>query len=381
MSSQEAAYRLGNLHLMHSTRSVVYLNTRKPDKRFKILKSYKEIEELDDDCTDVFHTNIVAYYHDRPVSLEDWSLYRFASWFTRCSPSTQVQNTGRPPLQKIKCEKHNVWLTKNSKFKVVRFPKFPFGSEEYSYSMLLLLLPHRCETSILQPYESAQEAFRAKQSLFNNSINHLYFSFTDEMENAMRRIRMCENELGISSMCSNDSIDNGAYFDNISVPIFPTNESGSGHVNIVTGSAETTDMHSLECCSMSEGEFHEHVKRMSPCQANVLQYVKSFFSGQSFEHSKDVLHLFISGGAGVGKSFITRMLIAYLQLYTSSQVGVSPVVVCAPTGTAARNINGFTIHSLLQIPVSDYLNYEQLPPFRLSKLQKQFRSVHTIIID
>jgi hypothetical protein len=28
MSGQEAAYRMGNLHLFHSTRSVVYLNTR-----------------------------------------------------------------------------------------------------------------------------------------------------------------------------------------------------------------------------------------------------------------------------------------------------------------------------------------------------------------
>lgn len=36
MSAQEAAYRLGNLHLIHSTRKVVYINTRSPTKRFKM---------------------------------------------------------------------------------------------------------------------------------------------------------------------------------------------------------------------------------------------------------------------------------------------------------------------------------------------------------
>ena len=75
--------------------------------------------------------------------------------------------------------------------------------------------------------------------------------------------------------------------------IFPEN------VNTLTGRAETTDMHSLECCSMNEGEFLEHVNRMSSCQSNVLQYVKSFFdASSSIVDPKNELHLFISGEAG-----------------------------------------------------------------------------------
>lgn len=57
MSAQEAAYRLGNLHLIHSTRKVVYINTRFPTKRFKMLKPQKIIEEINDICTDIFFTN------------------------------------------------------------------------------------------------------------------------------------------------------------------------------------------------------------------------------------------------------------------------------------------------------------------------------------
>lgn len=89
----------------------------------------------------------------------------------------------------------------------------------------------------------------------------------------------------------------------------------------------------------------------------------------------------MTGGAGVGKSFVTRMIIAYLQLHVPITFGTSPVVVCAPTGTAARNIQGQTIHSLLNIPVQRYVSYECLRPGALKRLQQRFANVHTIVID
>lgn len=69
MSAQEAAYRLGNLHLIHSTRKVVYINTRFPTKRFKMLKPKKYIEEMNVNCTDIFYTNLMDYYHEKPHDL------------------------------------------------------------------------------------------------------------------------------------------------------------------------------------------------------------------------------------------------------------------------------------------------------------------------
>lgn len=54
---------------------------------------------------------------------------------------------------------------------------------------------------------------------------------------------------------------------------------------------------------------------------------------------------------------------------------------CAPTGTAAFNIKGATIHYTFKIHVSDYLNYADLPSYKVSQLRKTFRHVHTVIID
>ena len=54
VSAQEAAFRLSNLKLIQSSRSVVYLNTRPEIKRFKMLKSLSEIEAMPDGETDIF---------------------------------------------------------------------------------------------------------------------------------------------------------------------------------------------------------------------------------------------------------------------------------------------------------------------------------------
>ena len=56
VSAQEAAFRLSNLKLIQSSRSVVYLNTRPEIKRFKMLKSLSEIEAMPDGETDIFCT-------------------------------------------------------------------------------------------------------------------------------------------------------------------------------------------------------------------------------------------------------------------------------------------------------------------------------------
>lgn len=54
---------------------------------------------------------------------------------------------------------------------------------------------------------------------------------------------------------------------------------------------------------------------------------------------------FVSGGAGVGKSFVTREFIK------KAQEDGKSVLVCAPTGIAAINVGGSTIHRLFGIRV------------------------------
>lgn len=79
-------------------------------------------------------------------------------------------------------------------------------------------------------------------------------------------------------------------------------------------------------------------------------------------------NLFITGRAGTGKSF----LIQYFRDHTQKKV-----VVLAPTGRAALNIRGQTIHSFFGFPprMIELKAIRQYPP------KKFFRDVDTLIID
>ena len=59
------------------------------------------------------------------------------------------------------------------------------------------------------------------------------------------------------------------------------------------------------------------------------------------------LHLFITGGAGTGKSHLTKTLYSAISKtsYGSSFFDKPKVILQAPTGVAAVAINGSTIHS------------------------------------
>lgn len=129
---------------------------------------------------------------------------------------------------------------------------------------------------------------------------------------------------------------------------------------------DVTFNHSLSC-RMSVEDYKTNLRKLTKSQKQALHTVHC----HNQKSEKEPLHLFITGVAGVGKSFITNIIIAYLEMYTSKLPGSNPVVVCAPTGTAARSIQGLIF----------YTHCEELSSFMLSKLQREFLNIHTIVID
>ena len=77
----------------------------------------------------------------------------------------------------------------------------------------------------------------------------------------------------------------------------------------------------------------------------------------------DPLHIFLTGNAGCGKSFLTKVLYQSLSKtfsYRNSELEKAKVLLLGPTGVAAINIGGTTIHAGLNIPVGIFGKY--LPP-------------------
>lgn len=97
------------------------------------------------------------------------------------------------------------------------------------------------------------------------------------------------------------------------------------------------------------------------------------------------LFAFLSGGAGVGKSVVTRALYQALYKYFSHKLHNSPdnlhVLLCAPTGKAAHNINGSTIHSAFCLPVGQGFKYKPLDMQQLSSFRTKYMHLKVIFID
>ena len=59
------------------------------------------------------------------------------------------------------------------------------------------------------------------------------------------------------------------------------------------------------------------------------------------------LKMFLTGEGGTGKSRVIQLAIEFAKLYYGKQRGIyGPAVPMAGTGTAAKNIGGFTYHSV-----------------------------------
>ena len=82
------------------------------------------------------------------------------------------------------------------------------------------------------------------------------------------------------------------------------------------------------------------------------------------------LRLIVSGTAGTGKSY----LIHCLRLLLSHRVRVA-----APSGVAAFNIEGRTLHSLLSLPVKG--EFKELQGERLHEMQQSLADMEYLIID
>ncbi|GAA1827303.1 ATP-dependent DNA helicase [Agromyces salentinus] len=88
---------------------------------------------------------------------------------------------------------------------------------------------------------------------------------------------------------------------------------------------------------------------------------------EAIEGTRD--HVFVTGRAGTGKS----TLLNHLNWNTQKQI-----VICAPTGVAALNVGGQTIHSLFRLPIGVIADHEIE---QNDAVRKILNAMDTLVID
>ena len=126
----------------------------------------------------------------------------------------------------------------------------------------------------------------------------------------------------------------------------------------------------------------------SPSVMRQLNQEQIDFVYQVLHHIKtspEPIFRFLSGGAGVGKTFVTKMLYQALIKYMNKMPWRDPsfpfINLLAPIEKATYLLKGSAIHSALKVPINQSMEYHSLDADRLNTLRTQLAQVQLIIFD
>jgi ATP-dependent DNA helicase PIF1 len=92
------------------------------------------------------------------------------------------------------------------------------------------------------------------------------------------------------------------------------------------------------------------------------------------------LLLHVDGEGGTGKTTVVLSMCYELENTADEHALSSPVLRAAPTGVAAHNIMGKTLHSLFKLPVKKS-DFQPLAKAAIKSMQAQWKGVKYLVID
>ena len=139
---------------------------------------------------------------------------------------------------------------------------------------------------------------------------------------------------------------------------------------------------------LSDNEINARIQSLNAMQRRIFNFVhkwaRDFVKNLSSINpiSVEPFHIFVTGGAGVGKSHLLKTIyhsVTKLFLHKSGEPDKPRILVLAPTGVAAVNISGTTIHTGLGISTGGKLY--PLNDKRRAEIRLKLSAVEMIMID
>ena len=160
------------------------------------------------------------------------------------------------------------------------------------------------------------------------------------------------------------------------------------NLETVTSAATTTK----DNLFLPNDQFYDMCFKLNDGQKQLFHFVMHYGIQCKLAHindktQPDPFFIFLSGGAGVGNSYLVHTITEYLKIipkYPSQNLDQPSVLVTASTGKAATGINGTTLHSSFRLPVkSGYNCYEnwKLSDEALHILRNKYKYLQVLLID
>ena len=159
--------------------------------------------------------------------------------------------------------------------------------------------------------------------------------------------------------------------------------------NVINATAVSTIIDKL---LLPNEQFYEICSQLNERQQHLFNFIIQYaLHCKLAEKNNELLpksfQIFLSGGAGVGKSFSIKAITEHLKRvlrYPNQNLDQPSVLVTASTGKAATVINGITSHSAFHLPVKSGLTsyeYKKSSDETLHMLRKKYQYLKVLIID
>ncbi|XP_077976185.1 uncharacterized protein LOC120334975 [Styela clava] len=273
---------------------------------------------------------------------------------------------------------------------IVRYPRFrkEKNSEKYYRSILELFFPHRTDEDLKPLYYKNYTEFHkfGKCSVHGRSMN-----VKELVTENMRKFENISEELSeAGNMLADEQLSQDEWADLITELQQRTRDEGrdSNVINTVEDEQECDDIPDLHQTTseitfvknvfISKEEALPILRSLNEMQTEIFYAIRQWCVKKANGKNPDPFHLFISGGAGTGKSHLVKAIYyetSKVLANRAEDISQIRVLLTASTGVAAYNIKATTIHSTFSIPVQATIPYRPLAEEKLNTLKCRLRQI------
>ncbi|XP_047183305.1 uncharacterized protein LOC124849374 [Scophthalmus maximus] len=347
-------------------------------------------------------TSLVDRYKSRPEdgTFNDMCIATFASEYRVLSKSENCKNA-------IQLGNHCGSVTKRTRTQpaVVCYARFSEDKyrEAFCQSILQLFLPYRVDEQLRPPsFEKFQQFYENGHVRLSDGSMHSVKDVVDvnrgsfEIEaDELDKIQDIIDSEGLfedawCELCPEKELERleckEELKDREPLEEYEVNPTGEGNVPDLAAVGEpVAQVANLEKKNnMCRSDGLALIRSLNEIQLSVFYQVRQWCLEKVAGKKPDALHVFLTGGAGTGKSHLIKA-IQYEATRLLSTMCRNPDNICveltAPTGIAAYNLHAATIHNTFGIGIDVRLPYTPLGEERLSTLRAKYSDLQLVIID
>ena len=396
VSAQEAVYRILSLPMKQLSRSVVFVNTNPKHERIAVLKSHDSLSQLEDDDTNVFQKSLIDRYQHRPQQLNSMSLAKFAATYVTNYKPDDSMCDALPDLEsditstQITLTDGFGKMNKHKQQAVIRFRKYNKDTDPSNWyrAKLMLYYPwfdehadllggypsyeahyrHVCDTVHTNESKYTKEDIDDVDVDENGPPEHLWNSIAPSTEEH-RLHSIAEGSEQLTEVSQQDLQDNQSILSQSSL-----------HVRFESSANKQ---------EIPPEQYRQYIRDLNDEQRSIVMFHRDWCKKAvlALKQNKPVepYYVFLSGPGGVGKSHVIKLIhsdtLKLLKLSGTFEPDDVIVLLTAPTGVAAFNIDGMTLHSALLLGRSKYSGFQPLGHDRLNSLRSKLSHLMLLIVD